>query len=165
MTRKIILLLWFTFIFHCSFSQKTPSSRNEIIPKIEITDFKIGANQYSFNCEIKDVTKRNYSLDQYLIFFIKIGNAPLHPLKVISNNDQQDFYLIQDDLDFMVKLLALKSFPKSNFYLYPVLLEGEVYALSKTLILIEGDMYRIEDALEVLYKANQKPLAFTEVKR
>lgn len=138
---------------------------------IKVNEFQVvNSNQYRLECTIRYVsTGVDRSLDHYLFFFLQSGTDPLKLLIVEQGSYERNNFILDDkEREIQVTLLPKTLFKRSDFVIYPVLIEGRIHEAENKIQLITdefSDVNDIEKMLSLLYRFKQKPLTYAEVKR
>jgi hypothetical protein len=134
--------------------------------ELEIKDFRISNATYHLDCSIKYTAPARPDMHRYLVFFIRSEPGRLYSVKIKGADGLQDYFLTDEENDdYQVSLLPQQHFRNQRFSLYAVLLEGNYYALEKSLSLIDGEFETIKDVLNVFYKSEQMPLTYALFER
>jgi hypothetical protein len=161
--RGIAIFFFILINYSASFAQEPGQVAKQA--DIKITQFTYNGFRMRLACDIE--LRNLYSVPgRYLIFFIKKEGDVINTI-FQNDNDQSTIFSLESELrsSYNFSLSMPKSLYNSReFILYPVIIQGDLASLKRTIPLVNTEFYEIEKILEILYKAKLNPLTYAKFK-
>jgi hypothetical protein len=134
---------------------------------IEITNSRRNDALLELTCRVRVNAEDNDSnTNIFLIFFVADERTANLKVSNVKRTDARSgfakFLRVMQADETLVTELSVKGLDQ-NLVVYPVLLQGDLSRFERTVILVDGEFSKINDALNVLYKSHYKPLAYSEL--